>query len=91
MVGDLDIEVKLDKSGALRLKLFSHSADQFTSYLDNTQRNGVGLSYQREFNTFSEFFRAMFRSKERRQEEEAARLRAIQNEDRLRMTIEEDE
>ena len=91
VVGDLDIEVKLDKSGALRLKLFSHSADQFTSYLDNTQRNGIGLSYQREFNTFSEFFRAMFRSKERRQEEEAARLRAIQNEDRLRMSIRRDE
>ena len=91
VVGDLDIEIKLDKSGALRLKLFSHSADQFTSYLDNSQRNGIGLSYQREFNTFREFFRSMFRSRERRQEEEAARLKAIQNEDRLRMSIRRDE
>ncbi|MCQ2173607.1 MAG: translocation/assembly module TamB [Bacteroidales bacterium] len=64
VVGDLDIEVKLNKSGQFRLKLFSHSADGYTNYLDNSQRNGVGLSYQGEFNNIQRFFRMiLFRKK----------------------------
>ena len=47
--GDVDIEVKLDKPGTFRLNLFSHSADQYSSFLDYSQRNGIGIAYQREF------------------------------------------
>jgi len=65
VVGDLDIEIKLDKPGQLRMTLFSHSADDYTNYLDNTQRNGVGIAYQREFNTLKEFFRELFTRKRR--------------------------
>lgn len=68
MVGDLDIEIKLDRPGQLRLSLFSHSADDYTNFLDNTQRNGVGITYQREFNTFGEFFRNLFISRKKREE-----------------------
>ena len=50
VVGDIDIEIKLNRSGTLRLNLFSHSADQYTNYLDNSQRNGIGMGYQMEFN-----------------------------------------
>lgn len=60
MAGDLDVEIKIDKPGSLRLKLFSHSADAYTSLLDNSQRNGVGVTYQKEFDTLSEFFKGMF-------------------------------
>ena len=63
VVGDLDIEIKLDKPGAYRLKLFSHSADQYTNYLDNLQRNGIGLTYQKEFNQFQEFILSLFTRK----------------------------
>lgn len=64
VVGDVDIEIKLNKTGALRLKLFSHSADGYTNYLDNSQRNGVGVSYQGEFNNIQRFFRMIaFRKK----------------------------
>ena len=66
VVGDLDIEIKLDRPGQVRLNLFSHSADDYTTYLDNTQRNGVGITYQREFNTFKEFFRTMFIRRKKR-------------------------
>ena len=66
VVGDLDIEVKLNRPGTLRLNLFSHSADQYTNYLDNTQRNGAGLSYQREFYTFRQLIRSMFVPQSRR-------------------------
>ena len=50
VVGDIDIEIKLNRPGTLRLNLFSHSADQYTNYLDNSQRNGIGMGYQLEFN-----------------------------------------
>ncbi len=66
MAGDLDIEIKLDKPGQLRLTLFSHSADSYTTYLDNTQRNGVGITYQREFNTLKEFLKNLFTRKKKR-------------------------
>lgn len=49
VVGDLDIEVKIDRNGKLRVKLFSHSADSYSNFLDNFQRNGIGLSYQKDF------------------------------------------
>ena len=68
VVGDLDIEIKLNRSGAFRLNLFSHSADQFSNYLDNSQRNGVGLMYQTEFNSFGRFLRSIFSRKSKRQE-----------------------
>lgn len=78
VVGDLDIEIKLNRSGSFRLNLFSHSADQFSNYLDNTQRNGVGVMYQTEFNSFRRFIRNLFISKAKRQaakmEEEQAML-----------------
>lgn len=76
VVGDLDIEIKLDKKGNVRLNLFSHSADQYTNYLDYSQRNGVGIAYQKEFNKLSQLFRSIFTSKEKRakinEEEEKA-------------------
>ena len=68
VVGDLDIEIKLNRSGSFRLNLFSHSADQYTNYLDNSQRNGVGLMFQTEFNNLGQFFRNLFANKEKRQE-----------------------
>ena len=60
MAGDLDIQIKLDDAGKFRLNLFSHSADEYTSYLDLSQRNGVGVSYQKEYGRFREFWRSLF-------------------------------
>ena len=70
VVGDLDIEVKMDKTGQVRLNLFSHSADEYTNYLDNSQRNGVGVAYQKEFDTLKQFFRDLFSTKSQRQARE---------------------
>ncbi|MCF0174336.1 MAG: translocation/assembly module TamB domain-containing protein, partial [Bacteroidales bacterium] len=70
IAGDLDVEVKVDKKGALRVKGFSHSADKYTSYLDNSQRNGVGISYQKEFNTFKELWNDIFHKKKKKKEEQ---------------------
>ena len=76
VVGDIDIEIKLDKPGQLRLNLFSHSADDYTNYLDNTQRSGVGIAYQKEFDTLTEFFRDLFTSREQK-ERRAAEAEAL--------------
>lgn len=73
VVGDLDIEIKLDKSGETRFKLFSHSADEHTSSLDFSQRNGLGVSYQKEFNHMRDFFREMFMSRRRKEREKLLR------------------
>ena len=61
VVGNVDMEVKLDNSGRLRLNLFSHAADRYSNYLDQTQRNGAGIVYQEEFDTFKEFWAKLFR------------------------------
>ncbi|MBQ9410808.1 MAG: translocation/assembly module TamB domain-containing protein, partial [Bacteroidales bacterium] len=74
ITGDIDVEVKLGRSGNLRTTVFSHSADQFSTYLDNSQRNGVGITYQKEFNSFTQLFREMFMTRQQREERAARRL-----------------
>lgn len=71
VVGDVDIEIKLDQQGQVRMNMFSHSADEYTNYLDNSQRNGVGITYQKEFNNVKEFFRDIFRKKKNKEQEPA--------------------
>ncbi len=66
IVGDLDMELKLDRSGELRFKLFSHSADEYTSSLDYSQRNGMGFSYQKEYDRTREFIRQLFSPRRKR-------------------------
>ena len=80
VVGDLDIEIKLDRPGLFRLNIFSHSADQYTNYLDDSQRNGIGIAYQQEFNTFREFFRNLFTGMKKKQarEQEASAAETTQ-------------
>lgn len=74
MFGDLDIEYKVNKSGTFRVKAFSHAADQYSNYLDNSQRNGVGLTWQQEFNKFSRWITNLFKKKEIREQNEAAEI-----------------
>jgi len=90
MVGDIDVEIKLDRSGTLRLNLFSHSADDYTNYLDNLQRNGVGIAYQREFSNFKTFIRNLFRGRKRR-EADAVRAAEQPPKEKTIIYIDEDE
>ncbi|MBO4917114.1 MAG: translocation/assembly module TamB domain-containing protein [Bacteroidales bacterium] len=89
VVGDLDIEVKMDKTGQVRLNLFSHSADEYTNYLDNSQRNGVGVAYQKEFDTLRQFFRDLFSTKAQRQARELEK--AGREEEKVTIIVEEGE
>lgn len=92
VVGDLDIEIKLTRNGALRLNLFSHSADEYTNYLDNSQRNGVGIAYQKEFDRLDTFFRNMFTGKKKREEAQRREMEMMRGRERkvIRITGNED-
>ncbi len=83
VVGDLDIEIKMDRNGEVRLNLFSHSADAYTNYLDDSQRNGIGVAYQKEFNSIRQFIKDLFTPKAVRQ----ARVLEDSTRDEGRVTI----
>lgn len=68
VVGDIDVQIKVNKSGDLRFNLFSHSADEYSNFVDQTQRNGIGFVYQKEFDTWGEFMRKTFWSKTRQEQ-----------------------
>lgn len=63
IVGDFDASLKLDKTGQFRLNAFSHSADEYTSFLDYSQRNGGGVSYQVDYNNFNDLIQSIFKKK----------------------------
>ena len=73
-MGNLDTEIKLSKDGRIRLTLFTHSADDYSNYLDNTQRTGFGFSFQDEFNNLKELWRNLVWKKKREEEYELQQL-----------------
>lgn len=64
--GDLDIEYKVTQNGAFRVKAFSHAADQYSNYLDQSQRNGIGATWQQEFDDISIWWKQLFMKKKDR-------------------------
>ena len=88
VVGDIDIEWKLGRMGALRLIFFSHSADQFSNFLDNSQRNGAGIMYQTEFNSFGKMLKNLFSRKSKRKEARMLEGQAMLEEGRVELNIE---
>lgn len=65
-IGDVDAEYKLTKSGKLRAKAYSHSAD---NYYFNTSGNakttqGVGFIYREDFNSFRDLMKNYFKINE---------------------------
>ncbi|MCQ2141762.1 MAG: translocation/assembly module TamB [Bacteroidales bacterium] len=85
VVGDLDIEIKMDDNGQVRLTVFSHSSDDYTNFIDNSQRNGVGIAYQKEFTNFSEMIKELFMTRDERTEQ--ASQRAINKEETVKIHI----
>jgi hypothetical protein len=57
IVGDFDINVKLNKSGKLRLKAYNR-ANENLLYEEGPYTQGVGLSYKEEFNSFSNLLKS---------------------------------
>ncbi len=53
IIGDFDIEVKLNKKGTIRAKAYTHSNNDII-YDTSPTTQGVGISFNEEFNTFGE-------------------------------------
>jgi hypothetical protein len=51
-IGDFDAEYKLNKSGKLRAKAYTHSNDNY--YIKNATTQGAGLIYKEDFNNIKE-------------------------------------
>lgn len=75
VIGNIDVEIKLDNSGNVRLDLFSHAEDKYSTYADNnnSQRSGIGIVYQKEFNSFKSLLRG--KSKAQKAYEKQERLK----------------
>lgn len=86
VVGDIDIEIKIDDNGQIRLTIFSHSADDYTNFIDQSQRNGVGIAYQKEYNDFRELLKELFMKKKER--ERKAAEKAVSTEETVKIKIE---
>ncbi len=87
VIGNIDVEYKLDPSGRLRIAAFSHAADQYSNYLDDSQRSGIGISFQQEFNRL----RDIFRKKSKEQKEYEKLQKAIKRQEKKKAAAERKE
>ena len=91
VVGDVDVEIKVNRSGTMRFDLFSHSADIYSNYLDNTQRNGIGMTYQTEFNSLKKAIKDLFSSREKRKAAKEENEQNALNTEKVVLTITRDD
>lgn len=52
IVGDVDVNFRLDKKGKLQLKAFTRS-NEYLVYEETRNTQGIGIFYKEDFNTFS--------------------------------------
>ncbi len=93
-MGNVEVEVKIDKKGKMRVTLFSRAADDYSNYLDKSQRSGFGFSFQDEFNTGGDFWRSIFWSRKKKEEYEVNRMLELEKElekDAAKMKIKKEE
>jgi hypothetical protein len=85
VAGNVDAEIKLTRNGNLRLNLFTHAADQLSSFLDNSQRHGAGIAYQMEFNTFAQLFRELFSTRAQKEQRALEEAKQVQKEVKIQI------
>ena len=57
--GDILIEVILSKNRRYRMQVYNRFEPDYTTGSKNRRKTGFGLSYKREFNSFSDLFKGM--------------------------------
>lgn len=65
VIGDFDIEVKLNKKGNLRAKAYTHSNNDVI-YETSPTTQGIGISFREDFNSFSELMKRYWQAITRR-------------------------
>jgi hypothetical protein len=61
IVGDFDVDIKLNKSGKIRLKAFTRAND-YLRYQISPYTQGIGLFYREEFDSFDELMKRYWRT-----------------------------
>jgi len=56
IVGDFDVNIKLDQKGKLQLKAFTRS-NEYMAYDESHNTQGVGVFYKEDFDTVADLFR----------------------------------
>jgi hypothetical protein len=56
-IGEFDLEYKLTPSGEIRLKAYNHANDMYRYNMKSLTRQGVGLMYYKDFDSFANIFR----------------------------------
>ena len=86
VIGNIDVEIKLDNSGNIRLDLFSHAEDQYSTYNDNnnSQRSGVGIVYQKEFNSFKSLLRGKSKAQKAYEKQEREKRKKAQSRQKVK-------
>ncbi|MGB5170638.1 MAG: translocation/assembly module TamB domain-containing protein [Eudoraea sp.] len=66
VAGDVEVQVLLNEEGTLRAKIFNRE-NEIQQFLQQQQgyTQGVGISYEVDFNTFKELMKKLFRNKEK--------------------------
>ena len=59
-IGDFDLEVKLNKKGNIRAKAYTHTNNDVL-YETSPTTQGIGISFNEEFNRFGDLFRKYWR------------------------------
>lgn len=77
VAGDVEVQVLLNEEGTLRAKIFNRENEIQQFLADQTgYTQGVGLSYEVDFNTFNDLLRKVFKPK---QETQDTKLKAEQS------------
>jgi hypothetical protein len=63
IANDFDFGIRLDSKNKLQFRAFTRSVDRYTDNVDNSQRYGLGIMYQEEFDNFSELLERFFGKK----------------------------
>ncbi|WP_340077533.1 translocation/assembly module TamB domain-containing protein [Leptobacterium sp. I13] len=71
VAGDVEVQILLNEDGSLSAKIFNKQ-NEIQQFLSDRQgyTQGIGLSYQVDFDTFRELFRKLFKKSEKKKEQE---------------------
>jgi hypothetical protein len=70
MVGDFDMDIKLNKSGTIRAKAYTRSNDDII-YETSPTTQGIGISFKEEFDKFIELLSKYWKAITGRKDDEA--------------------
>lgn len=72
VAGDVEVQVLLNEKGTLSAKIFNRENNELQQFLTERQgyTQGVGLSYQVDFDSFQDLLQQIFRKKETEKEDE---------------------